>query len=180
MELHIQSDFDCVFSVNGEFFERADSITMNEYDVAYVTVFPLKFSLLPYTIKLVGAENIKSELATGVRLSSEHYLLSLAPRYSIVYGCAPSAPVISPDPISRLFALVKNGDIIAAMSMLSPDLKTAIDKTMLEEFFAPYERIAECKWESGTKFYLIDKNGAARLHSYALKDGFIDDLTELD
>ena len=58
MELHIQSDFDCVYSINGEFYERADSITMSEYDVAYITVMPLKFSLLPYTVKLIVAENI--------------------------------------------------------------------------------------------------------------------------
>ncbi len=180
MELHIQSDFDCVYSINGEFYERADSITMSEYDVAYITVMPLKFSLLPYTVKLIGAENIKSELATGIRLSSNHYLLSLAPRYSIVYGCAPSNQTPSADPVMRLFSLVRNGDITAAMSMLSSDLKTAIDPTTLREFFAPYERAVACNWESGNKFYLIDKNGAAHLHSYRITDGFIDDLTELD
>ena len=46
MELHIQSEFDCVYSINGEFYERADSLTMSEYDVVYVTVFPLKHTLL--------------------------------------------------------------------------------------------------------------------------------------
>ena len=80
MELHIQSDFDCVYLINGELSDRADSLTMSEYDVVYVTVFPIDIRLLPYTVKLEGADNIKNSLAVGVRLSAEHYLLHLAPR----------------------------------------------------------------------------------------------------
>lgn len=179
MELHIQSDFDCVYSVNGEFFERADSVTMSEYDVVYVTVFPLKHTLLPYTVKLSGAENISSPLACGVRLSSEHYLLSLSPRYMVVYETNQKQPAPKSH-ISRLFAFIKAGNIEAAYAMLSEGLRTAIDKAALEKFFAAYDRIAECNWSDDNKFYLIDKNGGAKLHEYTVKDEFIDDILECD
>ncbi|MDE6401054.1 MAG: hypothetical protein K2L54_00400 [Clostridiales bacterium] len=180
MELHIQSDFECVYSINGEFYERAESLTMSEYDVVYVTVFPLKHTLLPYTVKLNGAENIKTELAYGLRLSPEHYLLTLSPRYVIVYGNASAITPPQSSRIARLFSLIKSGDVGAAYAMLSAELRGEIDKNTLVDFFSEYERIAECNWESGGKFYLIDKNGAARLHAYSLKDEFIDDISECD
>lgn len=180
MELHIQSSFDCIYNINGEFHERADRLTMSEYDVVYITVFPLKHTLLPYTVKINGAENVKSELACGLRLSPDHYLLMLEPRYIIVYG---SANISAPPPkshIVRLFSLVKSGDISAAYAMLTDELRATIDKSTLSDFFNSYEKIAECNWENGCKFFLVDKNGAAKLHTYSLKDEFIDDITECD
>lgn len=180
MELHIQSDFDCIYMINGEFYERADSIAMSEYDVVYVTVFPLNPALLPYTVKLCGTENIKTELALGLRLSPEHYMLDLSPRRLIVYGGGTAKPAPVKSHIARLFSLVKSGDLGAAYAMLSDDLRSAIDKPALSAFFDDYERIAECNWEHGNKFYLIDKNGAARLHTYTVKNEFIDDITECE
>ncbi len=179
MELHIKSEFDCVYLINGCFAERADSLTMSEYDVVYVTALPLKHTLLPYTIKLCGAENFNSELATGVRLGADHYLLSLSPRYIIVYGNAQPLPPPS-SPITRLFSLVKNGDTTSAYSMLSEQLKSSIDKHDLVAFFEDFDRIAECTWDNSSKFYLIDKNGMARLHSYVMKDEFIDNIVECE
>lgn len=178
MELHIKSEFECVYLINGEFYERADTLTMSEFDVAYITVLPLKHTLLPYTVKLIGAENITSELATGIRLNDEHYILSLAPRYIIVYGN--SKPLPTPTSlISRLFAFIKNGDINSAYAMLSEDLKSDLNKSELSAFFENYERLAECTWENSRKFFLIDKNGAAKLHTYSVKDDFIDDIVEV-
>ena len=178
MELHIQSEFECIFMINGEFFERADTITMSEYDVVYVTVLPLKHTLLPYTVKFVGTENLKSELAVGLRLSPEHYHLSLSPRYPIIYGSAPEyAPPKSH--ISRLFYFIKSGEAASAYAMLSDELKKSIDSKALSAFFEGYEKLIECDWEQGHKFFLIDKNGAAHLHAYTLKNEFIDDISEL-
>ncbi len=179
MELHIQSEFDCIYMINGEFYERADSLKMSEYDVVYITVLPLKFSLLPYTVKLIGTENLNTDLALGIRLSSDHYLLALSPRYLIVYGGTPK-PVPPKSHIARLFSFVKSDDLSAAYAMLSDELKSGIDKPTLSAFFGPYERLIECPWEHGSKFYLIDKNGVARLHAYALKNEFIDDIAECD
>ncbi len=178
MELHIKSEFDCVYLINGVFYERADTLAMSEYDVVYVTALPLKHTLLPYTVKLCGAENINGELATGIRLGAEHYLLSLAPRYIIVYGNAQPLPPPS-TPITRLFALIKSGDATSAYAMLSEKLKESISKADLTAFFKDYSRIAECTWEDGNGFYLIDKNGMAKLHSYTLKDELIDDIIEM-
>ena len=176
MELHIQSEFECIYLINGEFYERADSITMSEYDVAYVTVLPINPRLLPYTVKLCGTENVKTELALGLRLSPDHYLLSLSPRYIIVYGAAPK-PVPPKSHIARLFALLKSGEVAAAYSMLSDELKKSIDKDTLSAFFADYERLIECEWEKGNKFFLIDTHSAAHLHTYTLKNEFIDDIS---
>lgn len=181
MELHIQSEFDCVYFINGEFTERAESLTMSEYDVAIITVMPLDCALLPYTVKIVNADGINTPLALGVRLSSEHYLLLLAPRYPMVYRtCAFDPPAAhGTSRISRLFSLVKNDDMTAAYNMLSDNLKKSIDKKTLEAFFDGYTRIAECPWsvEKNT-FYLITSNGAPKLHSYKLDGEFIDDIAE--
>ena len=177
MELHIKSEFECVYLINGEFYERADDLTMSEFDVVYITALPLKHTLLPYTVKLCVTENVTSELATGIRLNDEHYLLSLAPRYIIVYGNSKPLPPPTSH-ISRLFAFIKSGDVNSAYALLSEDLKSNISKSELTAFFDGYERIAECTWENNRKFFLIDKNGAAKLHTYAVKDDFIDDIVE--
>ncbi|MDE6201740.1 MAG: hypothetical protein K2M47_07720 [Clostridiales bacterium] len=179
MELHIQSEFECIYMINGEFYEYADCITMSEYDVVYVTVLPLKHSLLPYTVKLCGTESVNTELALGLRLSPDHYLLSLSPRYLIVYGSSPK-PTPPKSHIARLFSLIKSGDTTAAYAMLSDELKGSISKDTLSSFFADYEKLIECNWEKGNKFFLIDKNNAARLHAYTLKNEFIDDISECD
>ncbi len=180
MELHIKSDFDCVYLINGELMERADSLAVTEYDVVYVTVLPLRLNLLPYTVKLCGAENTSSEVYSGIRLDENNYLLSLSPRYMTVYGMTPAA-VTPSSPIARLFSLVKIGDLGSAYAMLSEELRSSIDKNDLNGFFAGYERIAECTWESdGSRFYLIDKNGGAKLHSYSVKDEFIDNIVEVE
>ncbi|MBD5130977.1 MAG: hypothetical protein HDT28_00040 [Clostridiales bacterium] len=179
MELHIQTDFDCVFNINGEFVERCDSLQMQEYDVVYVTVLPLNAGMLPYTVKLVATESLKTPLACGIRLSPEHYLLLLAPHYPVVYGCAPNKTPTAPiSPITRLFSLIKNCEENSAYAMLTDNLKRDIDKKTLIGFFDGYERIAECSWKNDGEFYLIDKNGNAKLHSYTVKDGFIDDIVE--
>ena len=168
------------YLINGDFVETANRLTMSEYDIVYVTALPLKHSLLPYTVKLCGTESITTELATGIRLDADNYLLILSPRYMTVYVSAQNVPSQGSH-ISRLFSLVKAGDLAAAHAMLSDTLKSSIDRNDLASFFSDYEKIAECTWASGeNKFYLIDKNGASRLHSYALKDGFIDDIVEMD
>lgn len=181
MELHIKSDFDCVYMINGDFYERADSLFMSEYDVVYITVLPLRHTYLPYTVKLTGADNIRDELCNGVKLDPDNYLLTLSPRHIAVYGNAkrPNATP-SASPIARLFAYVKAGDISAAYSMLTESCRSSIDKNDLEAFFDGFESLAECTWDKGNKFYLIDKNGSAKLHSYTVKDEFIDDIIEHD
>lgn len=181
MELHIQSDFECVYGINGELTDRADSITMSEYDVVYVTVFPIDIRLLPYTVKIVNADNVKNALAVGIRLSSEHYLLTLAPRTPVLYQ-APDGTFRTDrsSRICRLFAHVKNGDMTAALAMLSDSLKSSINKNTLEAFFVGYERIAECTWSKDNTFYLITDSGTARLCAYTVKDEFIDDITQCD
>lgn len=180
MELHIKSDFDCVYLINGELAERADTVCVSEFDVVYVTVLPLRLDLLPYTVRLCGADNTSGEVYSGVRLDENHYLLSLSPRYMTVYGATPT-PVAPASPIARLFSLVKNGDLGSAYAMLSEELRSNIDKNDLNGFFADFERIAECTWENGgSRFYLIDKNGGAKLHSYSLRDEFIDDIVEVE
>lgn len=177
--MHIQSEFDCIYMINGEFYEYADAVTMSEYDVVYVTVLPLKHSLLPYTVKLCGTENVTSELALGLRLSPDHYLLSLSPRYMTVYS-APPKPAPPKSHIARLFSLIKSGETGSAYAMLSDDLKGSISKDTLTAFFTSYEKLIECSWEKGNKFFLVDKNNAAHLHAYTLKNEFIDDITECD
>ncbi len=179
MELHIKSSFDCVYLINGEFFERADTVCASACDVIYVTVLPIKITLLPYTVRLVGAENVSCELYDGIRLDEDNYLLTLSPRYMTVYTAAQKPAIDAASPICRLFSLVKSGDLTAAYGMLSDGLRQTIDKNDLNGFFADYERICECSWGDPHKFYLIDKNGNAIPHSYTVKDEFIDNIVEV-
>lgn len=176
MELQIQASFECVFYINGEFFETAESVEMSEFDVAYITVLPLEPALLPYTVKLCGTESVKNKLAYGVRLQ-DTFLLMLSPKYPLVYETKKTPPPSSL--IGRLFSLVKD-DLTAAYAMLSEGLKKDIDKNTLAAFFEGYERIAECKQKDKNRFYLIDRNGRAKAHSYSVCDGFIDDIREED
>lgn len=180
MELHIKSSFECVYLINGEFFERADCLKMSEIDVVYVTVLPIKHTLLPYTVKLCGAENVHSELFDGYRLDDGNYLLTLFPRYMTVYATTQKPVAAAPSLISRLFSLVKSGDLTAAYSMLSEELRASLGKSDLNAFFADYDRLEECTWEAGSKFFLIDKNGVAHKHAYTVKDEFIDNIIELE
>lgn len=180
MELHIKNEFDSVFLINGELIERAECLSADEYDLIYVTVLPLSTTLLPYTVKLSLSANVSDELYNGIRLDERHYLLTLQPRYMTVYaGTHPD--VLTTSPISRLFSFVKSGDLAAAYAMLSPSLQSTLGKGDMGDFFLGYERICECTWEKHDepRFYLIDKNGAAKLHSYTLKDGFIENIVEL-
>ena len=73
MELHIKSDFDCVYLINGELAERADTVCVSEFDVVYVTVLPLRLDLLPYTVRLCGADNTSGEVYSGVPSGTATY-----------------------------------------------------------------------------------------------------------
>lgn len=180
MELHIKSEFDCVYIINGEFMERANRLRLDEFDTVYITALPLDPMLLPYTVRINVAAPQHGELCRGVRLSPEHYLVTLAPRYMVVYGQI-GKPLPPPStPILRLFDYVKCGDITAAYAMLSEQLKATIDKTALTAFFDGCDSVCECDWETGNKFYMINKNGSCELCSYKMADGFIDDVLECD
>ncbi len=180
MELHIKSKFDCVYLINGEFFERADSVSVSEFDIIYVTVLPIKYTLLPYTVRLEGARAVSSELYDGLRLDEKNYLLTFEPRYMTVYTCNKADSASPSSPVSRLFSLIKSGDVFTAYAMLSESLKATVDKSGLIGFFDGFDRIEECFWESAPLFYLIDANGIAHLNKYTLTDGFIDNIEEVE
>lgn len=178
MDIHIVSEFECVYLINGAFSERADTIAFSEYDVVYITAFPIKQTLLPYTVKLCGIEPFDSELASGIRLDEQNYLLTLSPRYSIIYGTTKPLPPPT-SIISRLFNLIKSGDTQTAYDMLSHELKGSLSKENLNAFFNRYERLIECKWNGNNHFYLIDKNSKATLHTYSTNGDLVDDIVEL-
>ncbi|MCH5350736.1 MAG: hypothetical protein J1F39_02050 [Clostridiales bacterium] len=180
MELHIKSKFDCVYQINGDFFERADSLAFSEFDVLYVTVLPIRHTLLPYTVKLEGARNTKAELYNGIRLDKNNYLLTLEPRHMTVYGFSRQETAVQPSPVMRLFSLIKNGDVFSAYAMLSESLKETVDKRALVAFFEGYDRIEECFWKTEPLFYLIDTNEVAHLNKYTLDGGLIDNIEEID
>ena len=180
MELHIKSKFDCVFLINGEFFENARSVTISEFDILYITVLPLKHTLLTYTVKLDGARTVHTDLYDGIRLDDKNYLLILEARHMSIYCCTRQDSIAQPSVVTRLFSLIKNGDAFTAYSMLSESLKASIDKNGLIRFFDGYDRIEECFWEEAPLFYLIDSNGGAHLYRYTLSDGFIDNIEETE
>ena len=180
MELHIKSKFDCVYLLNGDFFERADTVTIGEFDIVYVTVLPIKHTLLPYTVRLDGARNVHGELYDGIRLGENHFLLTLEPRHMTVYSCTRQDILPQPSPVGRLFSLIKSGDTFSAYAMLSESLKSTVDKNGLVGFFDGFTRLEECFWDDSPLFYLISESGAAHLNKYTMDGGFIDNIEEIE
>ena len=68
--LYVKSDFEAVFLINGAFTECAESISIDDEAVYFITALPLNAAFLPYTVKLAAAEvRSNPELAKVYSLS---------------------------------------------------------------------------------------------------------------
>lgn len=193
--LHVRAAFDAVYSINGAFFESAERISLRADEVAYITAFPLSAALFPYTVKLAGGKaRCNDELARAVTLPGGDILLELAPRYGYVYSPRPR-PAESDDaigsPAKALFERVKRGDFSGARKLMTPSLADALTDERLAAFFEDYERtLSPDGLISATPdglvgadegcCLLVTPSGRAALFRFTVKDGLVDDVTELD
>jgi hypothetical protein len=90
-----------------------------------------------------------------------------------------AAPQLIP---AALFEAVKCGDYQEASHYLSPSLKSGLPKEKLEDFFAEYSEVAENKYfpEYRDCAVFLDKNGKATLFRIEIRDGKIENISEVD
>lgn len=186
LTLHIRASFNAVYLINGKFFETATRLVTRADEVAYITVLPLSAALLPYTVLLSGGKvRSNPDLARAATLPTGGTLVLLSPRYGYVYSPAPfPRPEKPPEGIAAtLFSLVRRGELSSARALLSRDLSAAVDDEALGAFFDEYDEILS---PSGLLpaprdcWLMVGKDGRAALFRFAVRDGLISDITEVD
>ena len=182
--LYVKSDFEAVFLINGAFTECAESISIDDEAVYFITALPLNAAFLPYTVKLAAAEvRSNPELAKVYSLSPSCALLRLSPRYAYVYSPsqASSAAKHADSPVAAFFSAVKGGDFVSARRYLTKELSAAADDEALSAFFDGFSEIFPDPEspENGGAFYLSGEDGNASRFRFKLRAGLIDDVTEL-
>ena len=181
--LYVKSDFEAVFLINGAFTECAESISIDDEAVYFITALPLNAAFLPYTVKLAAAEvRSNPELAKVYSLSPSCALLRLSPRYAYVYSPSQASAAKRTDsPVAAFFFAVKDGDFVSARRYLTKELSAAADDEALSAFFDGYSEIFPDPEspENGGAFYLSGEDGNASSFSFKLSSGLIDEVTEL-
>ena len=156
----LSSEFECVYLVNGAFREQADSIVYPADSALYITLLPLKATLLPYTVKIVGAEIINNiELAEVFEFSPDHLLIKFKQRHNYVYTASMSQTLAQEKGTAvQLFNFVKRGEIQNARRLMTRELSDSIDDEALSTFFEPYSTILENKFtDLEGSYYLIEE-----------------------
>ncbi len=157
----LKSEFDCVYMINGTFYEKADVINYPAMSPLYVTVFPLNAVLLPYTVKLLGGRAVCNEqLAQCNEVAPEHFIVRLKERHNYVYSPA-HTQAVSPERglAPEFYRAIKSGDFAKARNLMTKELSESVDDDTLAEFFAPYCDIVENRFaDLSGGFFLINKN----------------------
>lgn len=180
--LHIKTDFEAVYLLNGLFTDNAAAVRHSSDSAAYITVLPLSAMLLPYTVKLSGNRVASNqELCRLVFLDNNKLLLHLLPRHNYVYSAAkPPAPRLK-SAAAALFDAVKAGRMTDARALLTPELSSSVTDTALTHFFEPYNAIY---LNDGyviapeNSYILALQDGRGEVFVFALKSGLIDNIVE--
>jgi len=182
--IHIKTDFDCVFLLNGNFCEKADGFLYPEAEPLYITVLPLDAHLLPYTTKILNAKAIaNADLCTVFKLDDKTYV-KLMPRYNYIYNIKDGGGIaFDMCPPQHLFNAIKNKNFAQAKKYLTQNLLSTIDDNALQAFFDPYTAIVKdefsnsINYANSQNYFLIEPNGAATLFTFELVDGIVDNIT---
>lgn len=180
---HLESEFKCVYLLNGAFSEKAESFKYSAAEPIYVTCLPLEAQYIPYTVKIFAGRALSNEqLCRVYTLKDGHFYVKLLKRYSYVYS-----PLNVPAPddggiAKRLFTAVKKRRMDNARELMSEGLKATIDDSALSAFFSDYHDLVEDKFLGGEKnrCYLIDDDNKGTPFRFLIKGGLIDDITELE
>jgi len=182
-QIHIKTDFKCVFLLNGTFSEKADGFLYPAADPLYITVLPLSAHLLPYTVKLLKGKAIENESLCAAFTKSDNTYVKLLPRYNYIYTAKEPQVLSAGAGIpERLFAAVKNKNLPLAKKYLSENLLQTIDDNALEAFFADYTAILKDEFSRGISYdnseayFLIDKDAKGILFTFEVFDGLVDNI----
>ena len=171
MRTVFKSDFECVYTVNGVFFEGG-VINLEENCVYYITVFPLNAVYLPYTVKTVGNRVYSNkDLCLFVNSARESFLL-FCKRYSYVY--APTPFCEENGIVGEFFSYVKQNKADKARALLCRELDKSVSDEALFGFFEKYEYIV--KSEDKDKWILATKQGEGDTFTFIIKNGFIEEI----
>ena len=180
--MFIKSAFECVYLINGSFFENPKKIVVSGGEIAFITVLPLSAGILPYTVKL-SAERIYSncDLCSLIKLDENKSLLRFFPRYNYVYSPSIKSQTQAVDGVVAHFLhAVNRGDYALARSYLTPSMSSEVSDDALCEFFKPYSDAIDASGignYSENTYLLTDENGAVTPFHFSIMVGLIDDIT---
>ncbi|MBR2988804.1 MAG: hypothetical protein IKC64_03670 [Clostridia bacterium] len=180
--LFIKSAFECVYFINGSFFENPKKIVVGNDEIAFITVMPLSAGILPYTVKL-SSKRIYSncDLCTLITLDENKSLLRFFPRYNYVYSPTVKTQTSAVDGVVAHFLhAVNKGDYALARSYLTPSMSNEVSDDALKEFFAPYVDAIDASGiglYSENTYLLSNEKGSITPFHFDIKMGFIDDIT---
>ena len=181
--LHFEATFDAVYSVNGIFLENALKINYPKNQAMYITVFPLKAQLLPYTIKLISGKVVSNkELCDCISLPMDNFLIRLNPRHNYVYS--PTSRTVEPPigVVEKFCSNIKKGNLSQARSMMTGDLNNCIDDEGMVEFFKEFVDIVPNKYFDhlpSEGYFLITKDCTSAFYMFDIVEGLIDNIRQV-
>jgi hypothetical protein len=180
--LHFETAYEAVYAVNGVFLENAQKIRYEDNQAIYVTVFPLKAQLLPYTVKLIGGKVVcNKELCDSFALPHNNFFVRLQPRHNYVYS--PTARVIeqSAGIVPSFYHKIKNGDITQARKLMTQDLNKCIEDDAMQAFFKDFIAIIPNKFFDNLSphgYFLINTANECSFYIFDIVDGLIDNIRQ--
>lgn len=180
--LHFEALFETVYSVNGIFLENAVKINYPTNQAIYVTVFPLKAQLLPYTIKLIGGKVVlNKELCDVVALPFDNYFVRLHPRHNYVYSPQSRKNDASLDLVESFYQNVKKGNLSTARTLMTDDLNKCIEDDGMVAFFKEFVDIVPNKFFDdlpGSGYFMVTSDRQCALYIFDIVDGLIDNIRQ--
>ena len=171
MRTVFKSDFECVYTINGVFFEGGTT-NLDENCVYYITVYPLNAVYLPYTVKTVGNKvYTNKDLCVFVKSERESFLL-FCKRYAYLY--APTPFCEESGIVGEFFSLIKQNKLDKARGLLCRELDKSVSDDALCGFFEKYEYII--KSEEKDKWILSTRQGEGQSFTFVVRNGFIEEI----
>ena len=162
--------FESVFLLSGSFFEGGTFVT-SEDTVVYITVLPLDPTVLPYTVKIVGASVERGwPLAVPCKVGENEYFIKMERRMDVY---SPTHQNVPEDMVERFFYYVKGKHLGFAMEMLSGGLRSTLGEQDLWAFFEGFTHLVR----TPNGYYAVDGSGNGHSCEFSLVEGSIDDIS---
>lgn len=176
----VQSEFECVYLVNGSFRDTLNVVEYASDSPLYITVFPLKAMLLPYTVKLLAGRIMNNhDLADSFEVSESCFTVRLKERHNYVYSpVSPHAAQVPSGVVPAFWKAVKSGELTDARRLLTKELSDSVDDDSLTAFFAPYSDIVPNTFpDIDCSYFLINtETGKSEPYSFQIVNGHIADI----
>lgn len=179
---YIESEFACVYLINGVFRETAGLFDYPKSSPLYITALPLKALLLPYTIKITGGVALDNEnLIESYKVGDDKFVVKLKERHNYVYSpiyrtTSQSSCGVAYD----LFSMVKLGKLDVARSYLTNELNNCIDDDSLIGFFQPFTNIFTNKFPDINAGYLLIAEKKCEAYNFTFSGNLIDNIEQVE